>query len=142
MDEIRSVLGINQLKRIKKINSIRRKAFRYYCQKLSKIDGIKLPNSENLNDNACHLFIIRIDKTKFGKDRNTVFKKLSDKNISTSVHYKPLNLFMIFKKKARIYSTLKNSLKIYEQILSLPFYTDIRQSDQDVVINALKNIKD
>ena len=142
MDEIRAVLGINQLQRINKINSTRRKAFRYYCKKLSNIDGIKLPNSDDLNNNACHLFIINIDKKIFGKDRNIVFKKLLKKNITTSVHYKPLNLFTIFKKKAKIYSTLKNSLKIYEQILSLPFYTGISQSEQDVVINALISIKD
>ena len=141
LDEIRSILGINQLKRIKKINAIRRKAFKYYSKKLSKIDGIELLNSGNLNDHACHLFMIRIDKTKFGNDRNTVFKKLLDNNISTSVHYKPLNLFTIFKKKARIYSTLENSRKIYEEILSLPFYTGIHQSDQDIVIGALKSIK-
>ena len=102
LDEIRSILGINQLKRIKKINAVRRKAFKYYSKKLSKIDGIELLNSGNLNDHACHLFMIRIDKTKFGNDRNTVFKKLLDNNISTSVHYKPLNLFTIFKKEARI----------------------------------------
>ena len=142
LDEIRSTLGINQLKRIKKINASRRKAFKYYSEKLSKINGIELPNSGNLNDHACHLFMIRIDKTKFGNDRNTVFKKLLDNNISTSVHYKPLNLFTIFKKKARIYSTLENSRKIYEEILSLPFYTGIHQSDQDIVIGALKSIQD
>jgi dTDP-4-amino-4,6-dideoxygalactose transaminase len=142
LDEIRSILGINQLKRIKKINAVRRKAFKYYSKKLSKIDGIELLNSGNLDDHACHLFMIRIDKTKFGNDRNTVFKKLLDNNISTSVHYKPLNLFTIFKKKARIYSTLENSQKIYEEILSLPFYTGIHQSDQDIVIGALKSIQD
>ena len=141
IDEIRSALGINQLKRILKINSLRRQAFRYYFKKLSQIDGILMPNSENLNDNACHLFIIRIDKKKFGIDRNTVFEKLNKKNIRTSVHYKPLNLFTIFKKKAKIYSSLENSLKIYDQILSLPFYTGISRSEQDMVVNALKSLK-
>jgi len=141
MDEIRAVLGINQLKRIKNINSIRRKSFKYYCQQLFNIDGLELPNTDNLNDNACHLFRINIDEKKFGQNRNTVFEKLLKKNISTSVHYKPLNLFTLFKKKSKIYSPLKNSLKIYEQTLSLPFYTGITQNEQDVVVNALKSIK-
>jgi perosamine synthetase len=141
MDEMRAVLGLNQLKRIKKINLSRRNSFKYYCQKLSKINGVELPNSEDLNDNACHLFRININKINFGKDRNTVFKKLLKKNINTSVHYKPLNLFTIFKKKAKIYSSLENSLKIYDQTLSLPFYTDISTHDQDIVINALNSIQ-
>ena len=33
LDEIRSTLGINQLKRINKINNSRRNAFKYYCKK-------------------------------------------------------------------------------------------------------------
>ena len=141
IDEMRSTLGISQLKRINKINSSRRKSFRYYNKLLSKIDGILLPDSQNLQENACHLYRIIIDKKQFGIDRNTVFKKLVQKNIITSVHYKPLSLFTIFKKKAKIYSSLENSLKIYEQILSLPFYTGIPRLEQDKVVNALKSIK-
>lgn len=141
MDEIRAALGLNQLKRIKKINSSRRNSFKYYCQELSNIDGLELPSTDDLNDNACHLFRINIDEITFGKSRDTVFEKLLKKYISTSVHYKPLNLFTLFKKKSKIYSSLENSLKIYEQTLSLPFYTGITQNEQDIVISALKSIK-
>ena len=141
MDEIRAVLGLNQLKRIRKINSERQKSFKYYCQQLSKINGINVPNTDNLNDNACHLFRININETKFGMNRNKVFIKLLEKNISTSVHYKPLSLFTIFKNKAKSYSSLKNSLKIYQETLSLPFYTGISKNDQNIVINALKSIE-
>jgi|TARA_B110000438_G_C15805450_1_gene647095 dTDP-4-amino-4,6-dideoxygalactose transaminase len=141
MDEIRAVLGLNQLKRIKKINSERQKSFKYYCQQLSKINGINLPDTNDLKDNACHLFRINIDKIEFGMNRNQVFTKLLEKNINTSVHYKPLSLFTIFKKKSKSYSTLKNSLKIYNETLSLPFYTGISKNDQNIVIDALKSIK-
>ena len=141
MDEVRAALGTNQLKRISKINLCRRGAFLYYIKKLSDIDGIILPNSKNLNDNACHLFIVRFDKDKFGMDRNNIFKKLLDMGISTSVHYKPLNLFTIFKKKAKIYTSLDNSTKLYNEILSFPFYTGITRNEQDIVIKSINSIK-
>ncbi len=140
MDEVRASLGINQLKRISKINLSRRKAFQYYIKKFSGIDGVILPNSENLNDNACHLFIIRFDKDRFGMSRDKIFKELLKIGISTSVHYKPLNLFTIFKKKAKIYTSLDNSAKLYNEILSLPFYTGIRQKEQDIVIESIKSL--
>ena len=141
IDEMRSTLGINQLKRINKINSSRRKSFRYYNKLLSKVDGILLPDLENLQENSCHLYRIGIDKKQFGIDRNTIFKKLAQKNIITSVHYKPLSLFTIFKKKAKIYSPLHNSLEIYKNTLSLPFYTNISKSEQEKVVKALITIK-
>ena len=58
LDEIRSTLGINQLKRINKINDSRRKAFKYYCEKLSGIDGIVLPSQVNLKEHALSLIHI------------------------------------------------------------------------------------
>lgn len=84
--------------------------------------------------------MIKIDKEKFGKDRNTVFKKLLKRGIQTSVHYKPLHLFSIFSKtKAR--DKLNNSNKLFEQILSLPLFTGITKKQQNIVINELANVR-
>ena len=141
MDEIRSTLGISQLRRIEKINLERQNAFRYYCENLENIEGIIPPSLDSLKDNACHLFVIKIDKTKFGRHRDFVFEKLLDMGISTSVHYRPLHMFTIFKKNAKSYTELKNSNLLYEQILSLPLYYGITRKEQDIVIKALKLIK-
>ena len=141
MDEVRASLGMNQLKRISKINSTRRKSFQYYIKKLSNIEGITLPNSEKLEENACHLFIIRFNKEKFGLSRNKIFEMLLKMGISTSVHYKPLNLFTIFRKKAKKYVSFKNSIKLYDEILSLPFYTGMTSKEQDVVIESIKSLR-
>ena len=140
LDEIRSTLGINQLKRINKINNSRRNAFKYYCKKLSNIDGILLPSQDNLKEHACHLFVISIDKSKFGLDRNRIHEKLLKKGIYTSIHYKPLHLFTLFKKKSKIYDNLINSSKLYDEILSLPFYTSMPKNEQNIVVNEIKNL--
>jgi len=140
LDEIRSTLGINQLKRINKINNSRRDAFKYYCKKLSNIDGILLPSQDNLKEHACHLFVISIDKSKFGLDRNRIHEKLLKKGIYTSIHYKPLHLFTLFKKKSKIYDDLINSSKLYDQIISLPFYTSMPKNEQNIVVNEIKNL--
>jgi dTDP-4-amino-4,6-dideoxygalactose transaminase len=140
LDEIRSTLGINQLKRINKINNSRRDAFKYYCKKLSNIDGILLPSQDNLKEHACHLFVISIDKSKFGLDRNRIHEKLLKKGIYTSIHYKPLHLFTLFKKKSKIYDDLINSSKLYDQIISLPFYTSMPKNEQNIIVNEIKNL--
>lgn len=140
MDEIRAVLGINQLNRIKKINQNRRNSVKYYNEKLSDIEGIEPQNILNIKENSCHLYIVKINNDEFGMDRNSVSKKLLKRGIQTSVHYKPLHKFSIFK-NIKIYDNLKNSNILYDQILSLPLYTGISKQEQDIVINELKNIK-
>ena len=72
------------------------------------------------------------------KDLIDEVEKLQEKGIRSSVHYKPVHKFTIFKKYAKIYDVLTNSNELYTQILSLPFYPDISRNEQDYVI---KNIK-
>lgn len=136
LDEIRSSLGLSQLKMLTKWNLLRKRAFEYYNKKLSKIDGLITPITIKNSQHAYHLYILRIQE-KFGSSRDKVFKKLLTCGIRTSVHYKPLHEFTIFKKKAKVYEDLKNTRKIYKEIISLPLFPQITKSEQDYVIDCL-----
>ena len=63
LDEIRSALGISQLKRIKKINQLRKNAATYYHARLQGISGIILPEMVNDNTHSYHLYTIRVTKS-------------------------------------------------------------------------------
>ena len=60
LDEIRSALGITQLKRIKKINELRKKASLHYHKNLQNIPGIILPDMVNDKTHSYHLYTIRV----------------------------------------------------------------------------------
>ena len=135
LDEIRSALGLSQLKRIKNLNQKRKNACEYYNKKLSKIDGIITPEYSN-DSNSFHLYIVRIQEN-FGLSRNSLFKKLLKQGIRTSVHYKPLHEFSAIKKLARIDKNLEKSKILYQEILSLPMYPQITKKEQDLVIESL-----
>jgi len=136
LDEVRSSLGISQLKRICKMNLQRKKAAEYYTKKLENIPGITTPRVSKGDEHVFHLYIVKISN-KYKMSRDMLFEKLLNNGIRTSVHYKPLHKFTVFQRMAKKYSTLLNSEKMYERILSLPMYSSISRSEQDVVI---KNI--
>ena len=136
LDEIRSALGISQLKRIKKMNAMRESIFNYYNKKLSKIIGIEIPIKARGVDSH-HLYIIRVKKN-FPLSRDEVFDKLSKKGISTTLHYKPLHLFSAYRKYKR--NNLKNSVELFNEILSLPFFPDISKNEQDIVIKSISKL--
>ena len=140
LDEIRSSLGLNQLKRLHKMNKLRQDASRYYKKQLKSINGIKLLDDPNLKNNSCHLFVIKILKN-FIMDRNLLFKYLLKNGIRTSVHYKPLNKFSFYKTKSKIYSSLEVSEQLYSKILSLPLFPQITKRELNLVINAIKDSK-
>lgn len=140
LDEVRAALGISQLKQIKELNTLRRNAYKYYNEKISRVRGILVPEIPKLEEHACHLYIIRI-QNEFGISRDRVFEKLLTRGIRTSVHYKPLHRFTIFKKRGKIIDTVKNSDAIYHDIISLPFYPTITTREQDYVIDSIKNLQ-
>ena len=135
LDEIRSCLGVNQLKRIKKMNKLRRMAADYYTTNLRSIKGIITPKL-NEKSHSWHLYVIKIKK-EFGTSRDELFKKLLANGVRTSVHYKPLHKFSLYKKMCKKYGKLTNSSKAYKEILSLPLYPGITKKEQDYVIKQI-----
>jgi len=141
LDEIRATLGVSQLEKIQTINKKRRNAFKYYNKFLKDTPGISIPSEDDLNNHACHLYVLRILKNEFPISRNQFFKKLLSAGIRTTIHYKPLNKFSIYRKLGLTRSNLKNSNKLYDEIISLPLYPDIKKQEQDFVINTISSIQ-
>ena len=139
LDEIRAALGISQLKRIKKINQLRKNAAFYYNSKLQNIPGIILPDMVNDKTHSYHLYTIRVTKP-FKLSRNQLFKKLKQAGIRTTVYWMPIHKYSAFRKFARS-SNVKNSSKIYNEILSLPLFPNITKKHQDSVIDIINHIK-
>ena len=138
LDEIRSALGLNQLKRIKKLNMLRRKKYEYYNKKLKNINGIITPKSTSKEDHVFHLYIMRVEK-KSKISRDELFKKLLEFGIKTSVHYKPLHKFSTLKKFSKN-KEFVNSNKLYDEMITLPFYPNMTKKDQDYIIMSITKI--
>ena len=139
LDEIRAALGITQLKRIKKINELRKKASSYYNKNLQNIPGIILPDMVNDKTHSYHLYTIRVTKP-YKLSRNQLFKKLKDDGIRTTVYWMPIHKYTAYRKFVKTSNTL-NTTKIYDEILALPLFPNISKKHQDAVIKVIKSVK-
>jgi len=139
LDEIRCALGISQLRRVAKINKMRKTAVSYYHSKLHNIPGIILPDMVRDKSHSYHLYTIRVTKS-FGMSRNQLFKKLKQAGIRTTVYWMPIHKFTAYRKYAKK-SSITNTSKIYDEILSLPLFPNISKRHQDAVINCIKSLK-
>mgnify|MGYP001239659275 FL=1 len=137
LDEIRSALGITQLKRIKKINELRKKASLYYHKNLENISGIILPDMVNDKTHSYHLYTIRVSKP-FKLSRNQLYKKLKDNGIRTTVYWMPIHEYAAYRKFAKK-SSIVNTVKTYDEILALPLFPNISKKHQDAVIKVIKS---
>ena len=139
LDEIRAALGITQLKRIKKINELRKKASSYYNKNLQNIPGIILPDMVNDKTHSYHLYTIRVTKL-YKLSRNQLFKKLKDGGIRTTVYWMPIHKYTAYRKFVKT-SNILNTTKIYDEILALPLFPNISKKHQDAVIKVIKSVK-
>jgi len=137
LDEIRSSLGVSQLNRINKINSMRIKIAKEYNKLLKNTKGISLPVVKSNRNHIFHLYSIKIEK-EYHLTRDELFVKLSKKNIGTSVQYFPLHL-MSYNKNKYTKSNFPNANKIKDQILCLPIFPTMTQKQIEYVASNLAN---
>ncbi len=81
---------------------------------------------------SCHLYVLRIKKSK-SYSRDMVFQKFLKNGIRSSVHYKPLHEFSVYKKYGKTYDNLSNSKKLFKEFLSLPLYPQITKKHKTLL---------
>ena len=122
MNELSAAIGLVQLKKLNKLNSIRKKIVKRYCEEI-KLDT-KMQYDKNC---SYHLYWILV------KNRNELRKKLSRDKIETGTHYKPVHTFSFYKSKAK----LKITESISKDIVTIPCHPNLKESDIDKIIRLI-----
>jgi len=122
MNELSAAIGLVQLKKLDKLNSIRKKIAKRYYQE------IKLSTKMQYDKNCSyHLYWILV------KNRNEFIKKLSRYKIETGTHYKPVHTFSLYKSKAK----LKITENVGKSIVTIPCHPNLKESDIDKIIKSI-----
>ena len=126
------ILGI-KLKHLSEWNEDRRQIAYRYNELLAEVDSVIIPYEPDWVKSVYHLYIICTRK------REELQKYLSENNISTGLHY-PLPLHL---QKAYEYLGHKNgefpiTEKVASRILSLPMYPGLTETQQERVIESIK----
>lgn len=125
LNEFSAAIGIEQLKKLKKSNLLRKKIAKIYSKE------IELENKMSFdNDCAYHIYWIQVD------NREKFMKKLKEKNIETGIHYKPIHEMSYYRKKNNLPVTNSISTKL----VSIPIHPNLSNSDVDRIIKTINQI--
>lgn len=130
LGEMNAALGLSQLRRLNH-NLARRQeiAQKYKCAFANS--DIGLPKYDELQINAYHLFIVRV------QNRKNVYDALRTRGIFPQVHYVPLHKQPFFEAAVgRV--NLPNTETYYHECLSLPIYSTLSDNDQSYVIDSIR----
>lgn len=137
MSDVSAALGINQLKKIKKIIYLRNKIAKVYDKRLKNLP-LKLPQVTENSLSTYHLYPIQLT-TKDKKEKQLkLYKFLKARGILTNVHYLPVHLHPYYKQLGFKKKQFPVAEHHANSSLSLPIYPDLKLKDQIRIIDLLK----
>tara|TARA_Y100001936_G_scaffold188676_1_gene187013 strand:+ start:1093 stop:2181 length:1089 start_codon:yes stop_codon:yes gene_type:complete len=122
MNEFSASIGLVQLKKLNKMNSIRKKIAKKYHKQITLEN--KMPFVDGC---SYHLYWIRV------KRRNQFIKKMSQNKIQVGVHYKPVHEMTLYKNMKKLPIT-ENFGK---SVVSLPMHPNLSNADVEKVIDCV-----
>ncbi len=132
LGEINAVIGLQQIKHIKKFKNKRQKLVNYYLKKLNKFSDYFQPLNFESKNIFWHLFVIKFLNSKIYLKKKLMLY-LKNKNIITQIHYKPMHMHKSYKNQILMKFT-KNSDLFYRQQLSIPLHTRLTKKNLDKII--------
>lgn len=146
MTDIAAAIGIEQLARADDFRDGRERVARSYDKKFASQSGIKcLPFTKN-RINSWHLYTIQFPWIEDVVERKEIGRRLREKGISTSVHWRPLHMHPYYADRSGFSpSDFPEAARYYQQSLSLPIYPDLSEDEivfvADAVIEAARDSK-
>jgi dTDP-4-amino-4,6-dideoxygalactose transaminase len=136
MTDLQAALGISQSMRLLPIIQKRHLLAEHYHRLLTELP-LGLPNLEDINSSAWHLYIIRLnDKTK----RKAVFDGLRAAGIGVNVHYIPIHTQPYYQQLGFDWGYYPEAENFYERIISLPMFPELTDEQQQFIVNTLQQL--
>jgi dTDP-4-amino-4,6-dideoxygalactose transaminase len=142
MSELNSAIGLLQLAHVSEAIAARETADRYYRDQLSDVVGIKIIEKfDNVKSNYSY-FPILVESI-FPVTRDRLFQILKEENIFTRRYFYPLiSEFPLYKNlSSSRHVNLPVSVEIANKVLCLPIYPDLRNYEQQRIIDVIRGIK-
>ena len=122
MNEFSAVIGLAQLKKVDKLNRIRKKIAKFYDKQIS------VEQKTAFNDQCSyHLYWILV------KNRKKFREKMWEAGIETGTHYKPIHTMKMYQKNI----ILPNTENIGKQIVTIPIHPNLKTSDINKIVNSI-----
>lgn len=136
ISDVMCALGRSQLKKIDKFVQKRQEIAQGYNKELSDLRGVKLPFQAEGCKSSWHLYVIQIMNGR----RYEIYTKMKKAGIGVDVHYLPVYKHPYYQQIGYKNVCCKNAERLYENILSIPIYYTLSQTQQQYVIDTLRNV--
>jgi perosamine synthetase len=137
MTEVQAAIGIEQLKKLPAIISMKQKNQEYLSKELSSVKGLTPPLVAADRKHVYMLYTIKIDEGAIGVSRDKFMQELQKKGIMTRIYFPPVHLQPYYR-DIGYNDTLPVTEKVFNSVCSLPCYSKITRMELDYIVDAVK----
>lgn len=136
LNEVQAAMGLLHLRHIVTALAERRRVGQAYCERLSQIQGIKLPEICWSSQNYSYFPILVSEG--FGQTRDELYAKLREHGIMARRYFYPLvTEFEIYKRILPQISHFPVAEDVSARVLCLPIYPEMSDADVNKVVSAI-----
>lgn len=141
MTDISASLGISQLSKSNQFAKKRAAIASKYLNNLANCQEIELPEEKKWAQSSWHIFVIKLKLHLLKADRNTIFNALRAENIGVNIHYIPIYHHPFYQKNKLFFAeNLDVTENVFNQIITIPLFPEMKQKDIMDVINAIRKV--
>jgi len=142
LSDIHCALGITQLARVREMLAKRSRVAKLYGRVLSGIGGTILPlQSSSGAERSWFVYVVRLDTTFTGSERDEILKRLKAKGIGCNNYFPPIHLQPFYVKE---FGYRPGDFPVTESVskrtIALPFFNNLSGNEVKCVAMNLKKI--
>jgi UDP-4-amino-4,6-dideoxy-N-acetyl-beta-L-altrosamine transaminase len=137
MTELQAALGLTQMERLNSFVARRHALQQSYDIALKGLP-ILTPHQYADSYSALHLYPIQLKLEQIKSTRAQVFQALRDKGLGVNVHYIPVHTQPHYEKMGFKLGDFPEAENYYNRAISIPLYSGLTDTQQDIVINIIK----
>ncbi|GLC32341.1 UDP-4-amino-4,6-dideoxy-N-acetyl-beta-L-altrosamine transaminase [Clostridium omnivorum] len=139
--DVQCALGSSQMDKIDGFIKRRREIVGKYNIAFKELnDFITTPYEAEFSNSGWHIYVIKLNLDKLKVSRKEIFEALQAENIGVNVHYLPVYLHPYYKNLGYKRGICPEAEKLYSQIITLPLFPNMTDSDTNDVIEAVKKV--
>ena len=140
MTNVLAAIGRVQLRKLDKLNSIRRRNAEMLTKAISRIKGLVPPYVDPRVEHVYHQYVVRVTED-YPLTRDQLAEELGKRGIGTAIHYPiPIHRQPLYQRLGYDQNCCPNSIEASKTVLSLPVHPSLTREDLDYIVKALEEI--
>ena len=142
LSDVLAAIALVQLDKLPEHTAARERQFALYDEGIGRLKGLEPLARDPRDTHARHLYIVRVEQSRFGLTRDELQRALAAERISTSIHFLPVHALTWYRERFPDQPSLPVAERAGGEILSLPLSP--AHSDDDIadVLEALERISE